>query len=56
MIDFNSNIAKFIVENIPQVKMVNIMALEMTGNAFKNKEKVWINFSDVNDYLFQLMK
>lgn len=47
------NIAKFIVENIPQVKMVNIMALEMTGNAFKNKEKVWINFSDVNDYLYK---
>lgn len=37
-------IARFIKTEIPQVKMVNIMALEMTGNAYKNKEQVWINF------------
>ena len=47
------NIAKFIVKNMPQVKMVNIMALEMTGNAFKNKDQVWINFTDESDYLYK---
>lgn len=47
------NIANFIVRNMPQVDMVNIMALEMTGNAFKNKEQVWINFSDVGSYLYK---
>ena len=36
-----------------QAKMVNIMALEMTGNAFKNKDQVWINFADVSDYLYK---
>lgn len=47
------NIAEFIVKNMPQVKMVNIMALEMTGNAFINKEQVWVNFADVNKYLYK---
>lgn len=47
------NIAKYIVKNMPQVKMVNIMALEMTGNAFKNKEQVWVNFNDVSEYLYK---
>lgn len=47
------NIANFIVKNIPQVKIVNIMALEMTGNAFKNKEQVWVNFSDISIYLYK---
>ena len=33
--------------------MVNIMALEMTGNAYKNRDDVWINFDVVKDYLYQ---
>ena len=45
------DIAKFIIQEIPDVKMVNIMALEMTGNAYKNKEEVWINFEEVKKYL-----
>jgi His-Xaa-Ser system radical SAM maturase HxsC len=46
-------IAKFIVSEIPKVKMVNIMALEMTGNAYKNKEQVWVNFNEVKEYLYK---
>ena len=46
-------ITKFIVKEIPEVKMVNIMALEMTGNAFKNRELVWVNFEDVKDRLYK---
>lgn len=45
-------ISQFIISEIPDVKMVNIMALEMTGNAFKNREQVWINFDDVREYLY----
>ena len=36
-------IAKFIVKKLPEVKIVNIMALEMTGNAHKNKKEIWIS-------------
>lgn len=45
-------IANFIVSEIPEVKMVNIMALEMTGNAYKNKDEVWVNFEKVKKYLY----
>lgn len=45
-------IAKFIVKKLPEVKIVNIMALEMTGNAYKNKKEIWINFKDVKEYIY----
>lgn len=45
-------IANFIVSEIPEVKMVNIMALEMTGNAYKNRDEVWVNFEEVKKYLY----
>lgn len=45
------DIARFVVQEIPDIKMINIMALEMTGNAYKNKEEVWINFEEVNEHL-----
>ena len=47
------DIAKFIVQEFPEAKIVNIMALEMTGNAYKNREQVWINFKDVKEYLYK---
>ena len=47
------DIAKFIVQEFPEAKIVNIMALEMTGNAYKNREQVWINFTDVKEYLYK---
>ena len=46
-------IARFIVKEIPKVKMVNIMALEMTGNAYKNRDEVWVNFEEVKDELYK---
>lgn len=49
---FLNDIAKFIIKEIPDVKMVNIMALEMSGNALKNKEKVWIDFDKCGKYLY----
>lgn len=47
------DIAKFIVQEFPEAKIVNIMALEMTGNAYKNREQVWINFREVKEYLYK---
>lgn len=47
------DIANFIVREIPQVKIINIMALEMTGNAYKNRNQVWINFGEVKEYLYK---
>lgn len=47
-----NNIAQFIVKEVPNIKMVNIMALEMTGNAYKNRDDIWISFDVVNDYLY----
>ena len=47
-----ADIAKFIVREIPMVKMVNFMALEMLGNSYKNRDEVWVNFEDVKDYLY----
>lgn len=47
-----NNIANFIIKEIKDVKMVNIMGLEMLGNSLKNKDKVWINFTDVKPYLY----
>lgn len=47
------NIAKFIVKEMPNVKIINIMALEMTGNAYKNRDKVWVDFEDIKDYLYK---
>ena len=46
------DIAKFIAKELKDVKMVNIMALEMMGNAYKNKEDVWIDFEKVQENLY----
>lgn len=45
-------IAKFIVREFPHTKIVNIMALEMMGNAYKNKDLVWVDFKDIKKYLY----
>lgn len=45
-------ISKFIAQELPKVKIVNIMAMEMTGNAYKRKEELWINFDEVSKYLY----
>lgn len=45
-------IAKFIAQELPKVKLVNIMAMEMTGNAYKRKEELWINFDEASKYLY----
>lgn len=46
-------IANFIIKEIPHVKMVNIMALEMLGNSLKNRDEVWINFEETKEYIYK---
>ena len=48
-----NDISTFIVNKFPNVKMVNIMALEMTGNALLNKEKTWIDFDEFKEELYK---
>lgn len=38
------NIAKLISNEIPEIEYVSIMAMEMTGSARVNKDKVWISY------------
>lgn len=47
-----NDIAEFIVTELPNVKLVNIMAQEVMGNAFKNKDIVWISFDKLTNYLY----
>lgn len=46
------DIARFIIKEMPSIKMVNIMALEMLGNSYKNKDEVWVSFDEVKRYLY----
>lgn len=41
-----ANIARIVVSEIPAVSYISIMAMEMTGSAFVNREKVWIPYSE----------
>ena len=41
------NICQYIYQNYPNVYMVSIMGLEMMGNAYVNREQVWINYDDI---------
>jgi His-Xaa-Ser system radical SAM maturase HxsC len=40
------NLASFIVKEFPQIDHVCIMGMEMTGNAFLNRSKVWISYAE----------
>jgi His-Xaa-Ser system radical SAM maturase HxsC len=40
------NIALLIAEEIPSIEYVSIMAMEMTGNAYVNREIVWIPYKE----------
>lgn len=42
--NFITDIAKLITENFSGVECVKFIGLEMTGNAAKNKDRVWISY------------
>lgn len=43
------DLSDFIVHNFPNVSRVNIMALEMLGNAIVNKDDTWIDFDVIRE-------
>lgn len=45
------DIANYIGDHFPRTLRVNFMALEMLGNAMKNKNEVWVPFQEVHDPL-----
>ena len=46
-----NNIAKLIAEKMGRSSFVSIMAMEMTGNAHTNKNKVWISYRESFQYV-----
>ncbi len=44
-------LSNFIISKFPKVLRVNIMALEMLGNAIINKEHIWIGFDEIKDII-----
>lgn len=43
------DLSNYIIKQFPNVLRVNIMGLEMLGNAIVNKENVWINYNEIRD-------
>ncbi|MCH4038664.1 MAG: His-Xaa-Ser system radical SAM maturase HxsC [Lachnospiraceae bacterium] len=44
--DFISRIAELIANEFPTVEVVRIMGLEMTGNAFIRRDRVWLSYPE----------
>lgn len=40
------DIADLIIKEIPQIDYVSVIAMEMTGSAFKNKDELWLTYSE----------
>lgn len=47
------NIVRYISNQFPKVEMVNIMSLEMCGNAMVNKDDVWINYEEIKEPVYK---
>ena len=46
-----NQLIRFISREFPEIKYVNLMGMEVLGNAWKNREQVWIEFDEVKDSL-----
>ena len=46
-----NELIRFISREFPEIKYVNLMGMEVLGNAWKNREQVWIEFDEVKDSL-----
>lgn len=44
------DLAYFIVREIPQIEYVSVIAMEMTGNAYKNRDLVWVSYKEAFEY------
>ena len=41
-----NELASLIIREIPQIEYVSVIAMEMTGSAYKNRDKVWISYRE----------
>jgi His-Xaa-Ser system radical SAM maturase HxsC len=46
-----NDIVEYISTNFSKIEVVNIIGLEMLGNAYKNREKVWIDYNNQKPYI-----
>lgn len=44
-------IANYLVSNLPNIKTVSIMGIELLGNAALNREKLWVDFRNTTIYI-----
>ena len=51
-----NQLIRFISREFPEIKYVNLMGMEVLGNAWKNREQVWIEFDEVKDSLQQAVE
>lgn len=42
-----NRLAEYICKEFPSISYVSVIAMEMTGNAYKNREKVWIPYTQI---------
>jgi His-Xaa-Ser system radical SAM maturase HxsC len=50
------NIAHFIVKEIPKIAYISIMATEMTGNAYTNRESVWMPYREAFEKIYPAVR
>lgn len=51
-----NELIRFISREFPEIRYVNLMGMEVLGNAWKNREQVWIEFDEVKDSLQQAVE
>ena len=51
-----NELIRFISREFSEIKYVNLMGMEVLGNAWKNREQVWIEFDEVKDSLQQAVE
>jgi His-Xaa-Ser system radical SAM maturase HxsC len=54
-----TDIANFIIKEMPNVKRVSFIGMEMLGSAIKNSENIWVNYQEIGlnlkDSIFKLL-
>lgn len=55
-IKFIHKIVQMIGNEFKQIRTINIMGLEMLGNAFLHRELVWIEFDEIRKYLQKIIE
>ncbi|MGF0019895.1 His-Xaa-Ser system radical SAM maturase HxsC [Sporofaciens sp. SGI.106] len=49
-------LSNFIIREMPQIEYISVIAMEMTGNAYKNKERLWISYKEAFSFASEAIK